>query len=98
MEIKNLILKEKPRRIEGLLYRKEPSGIGIVLNRGLGGIDYLNPTAATIFELCDGNKEIKEIVEDLFDRFKIGIDKSEVINDTIKCIRKMEGRRLLKRH
>lgn len=95
--IQNLILKEKFKKTEGLVYRKEPNGIGIVLNRERGTIDYLNPTAAVIFELCDGKREIKEIVENLFDRFKIGINKEEVIDDTIKCIRKMEGRRLLRR-
>lgn len=97
MNIYDLVLSERFKRSEGLLYRREPEGMGIVLNRELGLIDYLNPSAATIFELCDGNKDIKEMVDDLFLRFEITIDKSEVIKDTIKCIRSLEGRRLLKR-
>jgi hypothetical protein len=92
-----LVLSEKFKRSEGLLYRREPEGMGIVLNRELGSLDYLNPTAYTIFELCDGNREIKEIVDELSSRFEIMIDKLEVIKDTVKCIRSLEGRRLLKR-
>ncbi|MEW6104330.1 MAG: PqqD family protein [bacterium] len=96
MNIEELILREKPKRKERLLYRKEPEGMGVVLNKELGTIDYLNPTAATIFELCNGDKEIKEIVEALFDKFEIVNEKSEIIKDAIKCIRDLEGRRLVK--
>lgn len=97
MDIHSLVLSERFKRSEGLIYRREPEGMGIVLNRELGSLDYLNPIAYTIFELCDGNREIKEIVDDLFGRFEITIDKSEVTKDTVKCIRSLEGRRLLRR-
>ncbi|MEW6608166.1 MAG: PqqD family protein [bacterium] len=96
MDIYELILSESPKKVEHLLYRREPEGIGIVLNESLGCIDYLNPTAATIFELCNGTKQIRNIVEIIFNQFEIEITKPEVVKDTIKCIRDLEGRKLLK--
>lgn len=96
MDIQKLILSEKPKKIKDVLYRREPEGMGIVLNEILGCIDYLNPTAATIFELCDGTKQIKEIAEIIFNKFEIECDKSEIVKDTIKCIRELEGRKLIR--
>jgi len=95
MNIQELILSEKPKKLKHLLYRREPERMGIVLNETLGSIDYLNPTAATIFELCDGSKQIRDIAEIIFNQFE-ETNMVEVVKDTIKCIRDMEGRKLLK--
>ncbi len=53
----------------------------------------LNPTAAYIWEHCDGKKSVAQLVKDLCGEFCV--DEATAMRDTIEFIEKMKNKNLL---
>ena len=96
--ILSLILTERPRTVGRLKARfdgEEDEKILCVRNPVVNSTDFLNRTAAEVFQLCDGEHTIAQIVEALHKKYKLEISRDEFAGTIIKCIRFLEARGLL---
>lgn len=55
----------------------------------------LNPTASFMLNLCDNKKTVREIVDIMCSKYS-EIQRERITLDTIKCLRDMEGKFILK--
>lgn len=60
----SLVDETRPKRREDLNYRTI-DGQTLILNREKGQLHQLNPTASFIWDCCDGNSKLAEIVDRL---------------------------------
>jgi len=86
------IMEERPRRRD--LKGRSDFNRTIVMNRQLRSIDFLNPTASMVYELCDGTNTIKDIVDHLNKKYP-DVDCRQITYDVIKCVRRLEARQIL---
>jgi hypothetical protein len=80
----------------GFKTRQDNNGVKVVFNTELRCLDYLNPTAAKIYDLCDGKTSVGKIL-DHFYRIYPDQDAQKITFDVITCLRQMQGRLVLKR-
>ena len=62
--------ERRPKRRQDLNYRTI-DGETLILNREHGRLHQLNPTASFIWDCCDGNSKLAEIVERLAGAYEV---------------------------
>jgi Coenzyme PQQ synthesis protein D (PqqD) len=83
---------ERPRIAQGLEFTEVEDGL-IVYEESTERVHHLNPTAAIVFQLCDGSRDATEIAWDVADLF--GLDDSPT--DAVEsCIARFVQERLVR--
>lgn len=72
-----------PRRKTGFIWRKMGAE-AVLFNPGNNETYMLNPTAAAIWELCDGAHNIEDISHAVTERFDVG--NAEILQDIVEFI------------
>jgi hypothetical protein len=85
-------LDERPRRQDGIL-SQQADGQTVLLRMHDGGYYALDEVGATIWELCDGSREVAEIVEMLCAEFDAPA--STVLADVLEFVGDLLRERLL---
>ena len=91
----NLLSKKIPKPVS-VKQRKE--GEFLLVDSGFRyalGLVILNRTAAKIFGLCDGKRNVGEIIELMLKDFS-SIDKTVITSDALKVIQDLERRHALR--
>jgi Coenzyme PQQ synthesis protein D (PqqD) len=83
---------QKPKRRSNLKYRTI-EGETIILNREEGQLLQLIGTASFIWDCCDGNSNISEIIDRLAGAYEV--DSSTARNDVEEVLSKLRNSRLL---
>ena len=85
-EIHSIETEEKhPAKCDGLDVNEVADGY-VVYQADRDRIHYLNTRAALVFELCDGNTSVEEIIEILGDAFELQNTPSAEVRD---CLEKL---------
>lgn len=88
-------VQEKPKRVDDIFY-EEIEGEVVLYNPSRGDVHLLNPVAASIFDLCDGNRKVEEIAEEISSI--TGADFDEVLSDVRKTLEEFQEKELLERN
>ena len=84
----------RPKRIEGVHRRELPEDECILLEPGEALAVVLNPTAAAVWDLCDGARRLEEIAGTLAERF-VEVGKARVHSDIEAVVRQLIESKLL---
>jgi hypothetical protein len=82
----------RPRRLEGVL-SQEAQGQTVLLRMGDGGYYALDEVGARIWELCDGERDLTEIVAVLCSEFDA--PEELVMSDVVEFVDELRGEELL---
>lgn len=88
--VKNILLKSFPYK-NVIKYRSE-SDILLVMNKEYS-LFYFNSVAKDFFELCDGNTNVKQIIDVLSNKYNI--EKNILEDDIIDLIKDLQLKRLI---
>ena len=84
----------RPTRIGEVWIRREGDETA-VFNRSSGHLIHLNPTALAIWEMCDGETEVTEIVDAIVEL--TGRQRSAVMAEVETTVESLKGLDLIKR-
>jgi len=68
--------QENPRRLESLEINEADDGL-VVYDPATGMVHHLNPSAAIVFDLCDGARDAAEIARILGEAFELSSPPSD---------------------
>lgn len=78
-----------PHRKPGFIWRKVEKEI-VLFNPDTNETFLLNPTAAAIWEICDGVCTIENIVDSIIERFEADKERKEITQDIVEFIKEGE--------
>jgi hypothetical protein len=82
---------KKPRMAEGLDVNETDDGL-IIYQESTDRVHHLNPTAAVVFELCDGTRSTDEIAVLVAETFGLG---NAPVLETTACLESLAGEKLI---
>lgn len=90
-----MLLNSKPEKNPAIIWRRDGprKDIIITLNKYTGKLSFLNPTAARIFELCNGKNTVKDIICAIVEEFKCSVKVAR--EDVPKALNKLTQIRLI---
>lgn len=84
----------RPSRVGEVWIRREGDETA-VFNRSSGHLIHLNPTALAIWEMCDGETDVTEIVDAIVEL--TGRQRSTVMTEVESTVESLEGLDLIRR-
>jgi len=86
-----MINDENPRRIDSLEINEAEDGL-VVYDPATGTVHHLNPSAAVVFDLCDGDREPAEIARILGEAYDLS---SPPLDEALAALRDLSERGLV---
>ena len=83
---------ERPRTAQGLEFNEVEDGL-IVYQESTERVHHLNPTAAIVFQLCDGSRDATEIASVVAELFGLEHPPADVVES---CIARFVQERLVR--
>jgi hypothetical protein len=83
--------EHNPRRLESLEVNEAEDGL-VIYDPAQDMVHHLNPSAAVIFDLCDGTRDPAEIARLLEEAYQLS---APPLEDAIAGLRDLAGRRLI---